>query len=319
MSCGLMPDTVILTDPGYYAFTHLQCAVGRSLHLTMPLSAARGSWRIGARVSLLNQNTPYEQALLKNAGTAAPIVPAHGTVSATALLLSLQYQQGPVILAGLDFCYRDIVSHVRPNNFETWLLPKTSLLQPLHHRLFALAAETSSASKEAMRRNLALDTYAGWFKEMNQAGTSQAYRIRRLHPSAIALPGIEEISERQLAGLLRSENHKLRTNPRPEPEKVHGYPGPDRRRKILQQVLKHWLNGAEKAIAGLRTEGSFDHLLNDAETLNLLYLCNAAQFSEARRTLRIQGRPAGLAKSLTLLDKHREFLRDLLGKFSEQP
>ncbi|UCF98785.1 MAG: DUF115 domain-containing protein [Spirochaetaceae bacterium] len=313
LSRGLLPDTIFLTDPGYYAFSHLQCGKDHRLHLSMPLSAARGTWRIGARVSLLSQDTPFERILLGQAGITAPIVPALGTVSATALFVALRRRARVVVFAGLDFCYNDIFSHVRPNNFENWLVPKSNRLDSLHHQLFSLAAENSSGGGGGQRTNLALDTYAGWFAE---AGRSAGNRIRRLHPSAVELPGIEEIGEAELEHLIRSEKGEAE-RPRELQRPLPGYPKRERRRQIAAAVLNDWILRTERSAAAIHSQRTLDPLTNDSDSLSLIYLCNAAELTEARRTLRLQGQEAAVRKASAVLENHRRFLQDLSQKISE--
>jgi hypothetical protein len=312
---GISPDTVVLTDPSYYAFSHLQSGVSRRLHLTMPLSAAAGSWRISARVSLLNQDTPVERALLSRCGAAAVNVPAQGTVAATALLLALAQRTGPVIFTGLDFKHRDIFSHVRPNNFETWLRMRTDRLSPLHHRLFALAADHAPAGRGGKRRSLALETYAGWFAEI---GRTTERRIYRFHPSTVPVPGIREIGESELNRLLEPGGTQVPGNlPDRGFPPIGSYPRRGRRLKIVAAVLSDWIDRIERLIPAVSGSSTLDPLLQDEESLSLLYLCNAAQLSEARRTLRLQGSKRGVDKIRTLLEKHRQFLDGLHREMTE--
>lgn len=309
LSRDLIPDTVVLTDPSYYAFSHLRCAKDRNIHLTMPLSAARGSWRISARVSLLNQETPVERVLLEAAGVAAPRVPAQGTVAATALLLALGRKQSTVIFAGLDFCYRDIFSHVRPNNFENWLEPTSNRLGCLHHKIFALAADQAASGRGGNRGTLALDTYAGWFREI---GSSRGKGIYRLHPSEIELPGIENIGETELARLIRAgRNSAVRTYRDKSPSPVQTYPPRERRTQIVHAVLAGWIAGIEQLEAAMGGSAGLEPLMSDPDLLSLLYLCNAAELTETRRILRLRGLKVALDKARALLEKQRRFLRNL--------
>lgn len=309
LSRDLTPDTVVLTDPSYYAFSHLRCAKDHNIHLIMPLSAARGSWRISARVSLLNQETPVERALLEAAGAAVPRIPAQGTVAATALLLALGRGQSPVIFAGLDFCYRDIFSHARPNNFENWLEPTSNRLGSLHHKIFALAAEQTASGRGSSRGTLALDTYAGWFREI---GSTRGKGIYRLHPSEIELQGIENIGENQLARLIRAgKNSEVRAYRGESPLPVQTYPSRERRTLIARDVLAGWIAQIESLEAAMGTSAGLEPLMSDSDLLSLLYLCNAAELTEIRRILRLQGPKAAVGKTSALLGKQRLFLEDL--------
>lgn len=329
LSRGVRPDTVILTDPGYYAFSHLQCAKGMRIRLTMPLAAARGSWRIDARVCLLNQDTPFERLLLQRAGYSAPVVPSQGTVSATALILALRLSSAPVIFAGLDFCYRDIHSHVRPNNFENWLVPGSTRLQPLHHRLFALAAEKAPRKAEGGRGNLALETYAGWFSEAGargiaeprvsspQTGSSEhgpaagspGSRVFRLHPSDIEIPGIEGIDEGRAQQLIASRGKEA---PPSAPQRaLRSYPSRRQRIRIVGDLLDRWIEQTERIRCEVAASASMEAILRDPDILSMIYLCNAAGLTETRRTSRLQGTQAASGKASAVLDSHLCFLEGL--------
>jgi len=295
----------------------------------MPLSAARGSWRISARVSLLNQDSPVERVLLDRVGAAAPVIPAQGTVAATALLLALSRHSGPVIFTGLDFCYRDIISHVRPNNFENWLAPKSNRLDSLHHKLFSLAAEHAPPRKgEKRRRSLALETYGGWFQEI---GRAEEKRIYRLHPSEIELPGIETIGESRLKNLVlrggsrgandrkdgaRREGGGSRTNREEPAPALQAYPSREERRQIAASLLAGWIERTEGLSTAIGRGATLEPLMSDPDSLSLLYLCNAAELTETRRILRLRGQTDAVAKIRTILEDHRLFLTGLHREFA---
>ena len=305
LSRGLRPDTVVITDASYYAFTHLRSAKDRRIHLTMPLCAARGSWRIAARVSLLNQETPVEKLLLDGAGVRAPSIPAQGTVAATAALLALRLRKAPVVFTGLDFCYRDILSHVRPNNFESWLEPESNRLLPLHHQLFSLAAEQAPTRQGRIRRTLSLDTYAGWFKETGRAGEN---RIFRFLPSEIQLQGIVDIGQAELRRLIRNKDGRSREEAA-HPVKL--YPSRERRGQIVSTLLARWVEETERLEAAVGAAATLEPLMKDSAVLTLLYLCNALELTELRRTLRLKGQKEAAEKSRRVLKNHILFLQQL--------
>ena len=311
LSHGLFPDTVILTDPGYYAFSHLRCAADRPLHLTMPLSAARGVWRIRSRVSLLCQDTPFERMLLEHAAINVPRVPSQGTVSATAMLLALAQRKGPVVLAGLDFRYQDILSHVRPNNFENWLEPRSHRLLSLYHQLFALSAENAPKRGTGGRISPSLDTYAGWFAGFaaSQKG-SVANRVYRLFPSSAALPGIREIGQAEARRLFdaaeqREDGSRRCATP------LRGHPSRREREKIVEDLLRGWIENTERIAGEVHATASLAPLWNDSRYLSMLYLCNAAKLTEMRRTLRLQGIKTALQKTAGIFEEQEVFLKAL--------
>ena len=143
---GLLPDLVVMTDPGFYSMHHLHFAPP-PCPVAMPLSAARGAWDLpwgtpqGVPVFLLGQPVIFEKALLDAAGVSAPMIPPRGTVAATAIELALAATSGPVIVAGLDMCSRDLLMHARPSAFDRLLLLQASRLQPHTSLVFHRAAE----------------------------------------------------------------------------------------------------------------------------------------------------------------------------------
>src|SRR5271157_710391 len=143
----LLPDLVVMTDPGFYSMHHLHFAPP-PCPVAMPLSASRGAWSLpvgggqaGAPVFLLEQPVLFERALLGAAGVTAPLIPPHGTVAATAIDLALASTSGPVIVAGLDMAARDLLSHARPNAFDRLLHLQASRVQPHTSLSFHRAAE----------------------------------------------------------------------------------------------------------------------------------------------------------------------------------
>jgi hypothetical protein len=196
LAVGLEPDLVVLTDPAYYSVYHTHAARGRELAFALPLSAAPGAWRVSSRLCFFAQPTFYELPLLAALGAAGRAIPPQGTVADTALELALALtplEGAPVVFAGLDFCYRDVQSHARPNAFEHFLLPGIRREAPLEHRVAAGALEEAPLRLRgfAGRTSLPLQTYAGWFAAGSPAWSP---RVRRLLPSPVALPAIPSIA-----------------------------------------------------------------------------------------------------------------------------
>jgi hypothetical protein len=310
---GLTPDLTVLTDPAYYAFTHLRCAASRSLHLAMPLSAAAGAWRLGARVSVLNQGTFFERALLAGTGIEAPTIPPQGTVAASAMELAVRSGSEPIIFAGLDFCFRDILSHVRPNSFEHWLLPAEQRLCPMYHLIFSRAAELANRRSKQERGNLALATYAGWFANLNG---HTGRRVARLHPSEVELPDVPEIDASQFAELAGRQRREPPQGPEPEPVPAAGQPERAERLKIALNLLQGWIRRAQQIRQGIRRTGKLDEFLNDSEQLSLSYFCDAAAVVEMRRILRLKGETAAAGRVQCILERQSEHLAELATKLA---
>ncbi len=306
----LSPDLVVLTDPSHYAASHLHPASGRAPLIAMPPSAARGVWRLGARVLYLDQETPYEQAVLKAAGLAAPRVPPHGTVAASAVQLALQLTEAPVVLVGLDLCFRDIRSHVRPNVFELFLEPARSRLRPLHHLLFSTAAEAASSLRGGQRTTDALRTYAGWFASLP---ASSGGRLFRLNPSPVELAGLAPITAAGFSELAGSDAASQTLAPRPVP----GYPDRRQRRVSALAVLERWIATVERTARQASASGRLDALLEDQPSLELAYHLDPLALLETRRLLRSDGEAAAVRRAEELLAAQRGCLEELRRRIQE--
>jgi hypothetical protein len=167
---GLIPDQVVLTDPGWYGLAHLFSLRTADTPLAMPLSAAPGAWTLRGGVQLLAQEALYEQALLAAAAYPAPIVPPggqwrhrHGRPAAPGDHLR---RAGSVLWT----CW------ATPNLFEsTWKAAPTacSPAPPAIHLGPALApCLPQSAHRTGM------ETYAGWFASRAYPSCPFAFRWR---------------------------------------------------------------------------------------------------------------------------------------------
>ncbi|HET6452022.1 MAG TPA: 6-hydroxymethylpterin diphosphokinase MptE-like protein [Spirochaetia bacterium] len=248
---GLEPDLVVLTDPGFYAMHHLHFAPPRVL--AMPLSGARGSWSLPSRpaVVLLEQPFAHEQAFLNAVGLPAPPrVPPHGTVAATAIQLALDAASGPVLLAGLDLCERDLLSHARPNAFDTLLSLQSSRTAP-HTGLTFQRAQGLGSKVDAggARLTPALRTYAGWF---DAAFAGHEGRLYRVLPTAVPVAGAAglslEASRRLLAGVPVGREHG-------GPRQPGALPSAPQRRHAALGILESWAREVGEARAALKVGG----------------------------------------------------------------
>jgi len=310
----LVPDLTILTDPSYFAISHLHCARNHPLHLLMPLSAAGGAWQPTFEVSYVSQDFPFELPLLQAAGLSAPSVAPQGTVAATAMFLALRSSDELVVFAGLDFCYRDISSHVRPNNFENWLLSGESRLSPLHHLLFSRSTDLAARDKAKNRSNLALSTYAGWFSALD---TKTSRRVRRLYPSEVDLPRIEEITESELSRLFHKSNPSEANNRFRPAASQPGYPNRERREKIVFDLLARWKKRGKEIETSMTRRRNLDSFFEDPEQLSLSYFFDAAAVAEMRRALRLQGAPRAVELCAEILRRQVRFLETLAGKLRD--
>jgi hypothetical protein len=313
---SLVPDLVVLTDPGWYGLAHLFPLRAAATALAMPLSAAPGAWNLSGGVQLLAQEALYEQALLAAAAYPAPLVPPQGTVAATAMELALRRTAREVIIAGLDLCFQDLLGHSRPNLFERTLEIGSGRLQPLHHRRFAWArAQAPRRLPGGARTGLALETYAGWF-----ASRTPDPRLYRLLPSEVALPGFQPLDlaglQRLLGGSSAAERAACRRSPL---EQQPGYPDRPQRLRLLRSLLEDWQQRARRLGSLIAAAGDPSGLASDPLSASLAGHFDAARLAESRRALRVRGPEAASASVAALLEDLERFLAERLKRLEDSP
>lgn len=158
---GLVPDLVIGTDPGFYAGGHMRLLQREPLALAAPISGAR----IDSRRPLLplDEGELIPAMLLSAEGHVAQRVPAHGTVTGSALLLAEALARQPVLIAGLDLAYVDLASHARPHLSHYYMRGAADRRRPLLTEMWLRAADAEARGH--LRHLRSLDTYAEWFCE----------------------------------------------------------------------------------------------------------------------------------------------------------
>ncbi len=224
---GLRPDLIVLTDPGLYALQHIPAAYG--VPIAMPLSAARGSWRFTDTVLLFAQPYGFEKELAALlAPWPMPIIPPQGTVAASALQLAAAVGHRTIVFAGLDFCYRDILSHARPSLFDLYHGSRAGRLAPFEGALYGQAVEAEAGSA-GFRTTVGLRAYAQWFATVAPAAGVRAYRLR---PSPVALPSLAPLDADGLALLLPPAAP-------PQAPPLRSVPQQDRE-ALARRVLTRW-------------------------------------------------------------------------------
>ncbi|MBN1836776.1 MAG: DUF115 domain-containing protein [Spirochaetales bacterium] len=320
---GLHPDLVVLTDPGYYAVAHLYPGAGADLEVALPLSAACGTWRIGAAVLPLSQGTFFEAALWALRGIEPIGLPAFGTVAASALALAQRLGASQVLVAGLDLCHRDIRSHARPSLFDLFLEQGSNRLSPFCHRYFAWDAtqrgEAVSPDSPGPvrppllprparpRSSLPLDTYAGWFAHLQRPA---GLRLLRLLPSEVPLESFENLDETafrtyadalapaapRLEGPLRGSSPAASADAPSLSTPSEGVAGtPASRAAQARALLSQWVRQLDAVGRRLRDDG-IQALLADPLLLPLCYYSDAFALVEAHRRLRLEGPRAAVGR-----------------------
>ena len=159
--CGIEPDIIISTDPGYYAGLHLinaQCPVAAPVTAYLPSSTLEKN-----DIVIFSQDYFIEKEISEF--LTVPAIKSHGTVAGSALFLSLLITTGPVIITGLDFLYRDILSHVRPHTFDILLESCSTRTDTMNSIYFERNIEGSCRLTGRSRTTGALKAYSGWFSE----------------------------------------------------------------------------------------------------------------------------------------------------------
>jgi hypothetical protein len=309
LAAGLRPDLVVMTDPGHWATIHLRFA-DPACPVAMPLSAARGLWRLHAPAAyILVQPSFYEDAFLSAAGLAAPRVPPHGTVAASAIDLALQSTAGPVVCAGLDMCAEDVSAHCRPNAFEDYLSPSQSrtspLLSQLFSRVFSQQVERLAPGGASLRILRSLRTYAGWF---SQGSPRDRGRLYRLLPTAVPLPRLETLDGKEFLALAQSRAGAERAVVLSRPP---GYPGAHERGQIADGILARWASEVEHGVRRFRAGAGLAVFSDSPLLLPLAWHVDPRVLLDARRKARTAHAAAALEAGERALDACAAFLAAL--------
>jgi len=228
----LIPDLQITTDPGYYSSFHLR-HLFPGVPLAMPFTAGRGAWRQSSPIFPINQKTPFENGLYALTGMANFPINANGTVSGSALELASLYTKA-AYFAGLDLCFRDIQSHVRPHSFDNLLKSRTSRFDPLQSVYYRRSYEAVPDFQKGIRTGRSLDTYKNWF---DQYRSNRAMNLYRIKPSPVEIERIKTASLSHLPN--PGKRKKLRV-------KRIDVPSADIRIKQIRLLLKRWIDEQEK-------------------------------------------------------------------------
>ena len=260
LHAGLAPELVIITDPGYYSGLHLHSLIGKKgTVVAAPLSAVSGLWKLNLNIALLSQQSFFEKTLLSSASLSYVDLPPRGTVAASALDLAKKSDQC-VIFAGLDLASADVHTHVTPHAFDE-LLDNSRLKTRL-----------GSLYQRAISQRSPMKTYAGWFSESATGSTMPVYR---LNASTIAIPGMLDITAKDLAELFDSCGQIVQVSA----ETSRHIPSKEERKTVVTMALDNWLSilESEKQKIGL----SADLVNQNAGIFELLY------FTDIRKLLDI--------------------------------
>ncbi len=159
----IKPDLVFTTDPGYWARLHGRY-FSRDIPVAMPLTASPIPEDTPPPI-LLNQKTIGENSLLVGNDWPTVDIPQAGTVAISAIETWRQICSGPLVLTGLDLCWYDLRSHVRPHGFDGWFSSRVNRTIPALTTQWNIARKTVPGQIGRLRTGFALKTYADWFND----------------------------------------------------------------------------------------------------------------------------------------------------------
>ena len=285
---GIEPDIVVATDGGFWSRLHLYPLASRPLPIAAPLTALPSSsiYRDSGLV-ILDQGSFAEADLLPFLG-ASLALPAHGTVSGSALRLAARIGTGPILVAGLDLAAFDAVDHARPHGFDAYFSSGISRLHPSEGGAWARVVESMPIAlpEKPWRSSRSLSAYAS---ALSLDSASLAGRLFRLSPR----PFRSMASRRSTAKASRLSWGPKLGLARPRLEES---PIPDRgeRLSILAARIAAWRRTAIEAAAAMAA----GRLPANGLVRELLRSVDIVDYAAARRAILSGGEPRISARDL---------------------
>jgi hypothetical protein len=174
LSCGVKPDLVLSTDPGFYNRDRARAALDAAGTMQLPLattfSADHGmlrSWR--GKVIFFSHGLAIE-TLLGDVTNDALSIPMQGTSALVMILLARVMGFDRILLAGYDFAVNGIKDHHRGGGFDTIDLAKSSRFFRWDTAVVSrLAGEGFKSVRtedgRTVRTSHKLSLYRTWFEE----------------------------------------------------------------------------------------------------------------------------------------------------------
>jgi hypothetical protein len=302
---GIEPDIVVATDGGFWSRLHLYPLASRPLPIAAPLTALPSSsiYR-DSGLLILDQGSFAESDLLPFLG-ASLALPAHGTVSGTALRLASRIGMGPILAAGLDLAAFGTADHARPHGFDAHFSSGISRLHPSEGGAWARVAESMPIAlpEKPWRSSRSLSAYAS---ALSLDSASLAGRLFRLSPSPVPLRGFESLDGEGVETLMGTEVSRSRALCVEESP----IPGRDERLSILASRIAAWRRRAIEASDGM----SAGRLPESGLVRELLRSVDIVDYAAARRAILSGGEPRKSARDLA--DRCESFLSDLERRFA---
>jgi len=182
----IKPDLLLSTDPGFYGSFHFNF-LNEDILVALPLTASRGLWKNNNSALILNQSMPFENDLFSLDTLENTKIDSNGTVSGTALELA-SLKSDLIYFTGLDLCYMDIQSHIKPHSFDDLLSSETYRMNSIHSLIYKRSSTTIADFERGIRTSRSLDTYKNWF---NTKSLNQSLQIKRLNPSPVKIDNMK--------------------------------------------------------------------------------------------------------------------------------
>ena len=235
---GIVPDLVVLTDPGYYGIEHLHCLLGRSVPVMLPLTSARGVWRTKCPVVLIDQGSTVEDALLPRLGLRSIHATANGTVAGTALDVALKTTGGPIVFAGFDLAQQDLQSHASPHAFDRYIRYRQQRRTPETTMLFERnILDSAPISGTRYRSTRAHVTFRNWFASWEGTVTRSVYRLSA-SPVSLPMQPVDEEGFRLLIEATTRSGPPLHTDA--SPGSFSTDTSPLVRVAVLEEIVDRW-------------------------------------------------------------------------------
>ena len=172
---GIKPDIIITTDGTPWALWHLLCGIRnqriRETGFAVSLCAAMPSQCADTPKLIINDGSLWQSVILHELAIPSVVIPQRGTVSATAAELAMMLSSGNIYLAGMDFSYNDIITHVKPYGFDSLFYGAAARFHPVYTELFTRSVLS--------REGGSMDIYAAWFKNQLISWPKRIFSITR--------------------------------------------------------------------------------------------------------------------------------------------
>lgn len=255
---GIKPDLVFSTDPGYWARLHMRWFPD-NVPVAMPLTAAVRP-RPYAPTFLLSQQVIGEEELFGSDAWQQINIKQAGSVAISAIETWQKIGQGPLILIGMDLCWFDLRSHVRPHSFDEYLSQSDKRTRPALTTQWLRAKNSAPKRFGQYRSSPALKTYADWFGSAEFSNT--VYRINSGGINPTNLDGVTDTDSSIFRDLPRREKRFFKVMKAPVDHKE--------RQNRIAKLIESWKKLADTGIPRNAREKELMYLIDPGGVLDVL-------------------------------------------------